>query len=219
LTQNQWYFHRAGKHPNSKYKGGTYKGLDLTFGNPNQYGGILIRAIQSITDQRVIDGPSKVVDEILRLTGVNRIEELVKNISLDVTVEDSLYLKTASSLSHLSICKGPRVGLSLKGNTEGQVSMIMTNLGKDSTPKILRIWHGKEPYIFRSYRYGVFDLLKKEKWGFILANSERRKGSKYEADYLTGSKIESIDDHKLMATISDKCLCYGYLTNKYSKLG
>jgi hypothetical protein len=38
LSRDQWYFHKTG----SGYKGGTYKGLDLTF--EEGYGGILLRA-------------------------------------------------------------------------------------------------------------------------------------------------------------------------------
>src|SRR5687768_6144859 len=42
LTVGQWYFHRTG----NSYKGGTYKGLDITFG-ADSYGGILIRTLLS----------------------------------------------------------------------------------------------------------------------------------------------------------------------------
>jgi len=37
-----WYFHRYGS---KGYKSGTYKGLDITFGQDSMYGGILIRSI------------------------------------------------------------------------------------------------------------------------------------------------------------------------------
>lgn len=43
-----WYFHRAGKSINNKYKGGTYKGLDIIFGNDHTYGGMLIRSMNLI---------------------------------------------------------------------------------------------------------------------------------------------------------------------------
>ena len=49
-----WYFHRAGK----SYKSGSYKGLDLSFGQgDNSHGGILIRSIQSLEDGSITEGP------------------------------------------------------------------------------------------------------------------------------------------------------------------
>lgn len=211
LTTNKWYFHRAGKSSNSKYKGGTYKGLDITFGNSNQYGGILIRSIQSVDNQEVIEGPCKVVNRILELCQTNSIQELVKTISLDINQIDNLFL--TCRLNHsilvenriqeltililpvvdpLKISKGPRVGLSLKGD-----------------------FSNKEPYLFRSYRYGIFDLLKKEKWGFILADPTRRAGSRYEQNFILGARASEIKHQSDLKSIADKCFCYGYLTVKY----
>ena len=38
----KWYFHRSGK----SFRGGTYKGLDISFGRGKQgYGGVLLRSI------------------------------------------------------------------------------------------------------------------------------------------------------------------------------
>lgn len=39
----EWYFHRQN---GKSYKGGTYKGLDISCGNENNYGGILLRSIE-----------------------------------------------------------------------------------------------------------------------------------------------------------------------------
>ncbi|KDQ14155.1 hypothetical protein BOTBODRAFT_159695 [Botryobasidium botryosum FD-172 SS1] len=106
-----WYFHRAPRRstavpakPKSSlpkptaaggYRGGTRKGLDLTFGNavnspgPNPTpaarspaasptrGGILLRSIRRASDKSVISGPSLLVDEILKRSGANNISQLV----------------------------------------------------------------------------------------------------------------------------------------------
>src|SRR5205807_688183 len=40
-TCGEWYFHRVGK---TGYRGGSRKGIDITFGNEDVYGGILIRS-------------------------------------------------------------------------------------------------------------------------------------------------------------------------------
>ena len=38
-----WYFHRT----NGVYRGGSFKGVDLTFGGPGAFGGVLIRGIEA----------------------------------------------------------------------------------------------------------------------------------------------------------------------------
>ncbi|CAO3645151.1 unnamed protein product [Cunninghamella echinulata] len=78
-----WYFHHMGK--SSSFKGGTRKGVDITLGrieNNNQHiasGGILIRAIQCQTTQKLIEGPSLLVDTILKELGYTSLQELVTN--------------------------------------------------------------------------------------------------------------------------------------------
>ncbi|KAI0677738.1 hypothetical protein C8Q78DRAFT_107514 [Trametes maxima] len=89
------------------YRGGTRKGLDLTIGLPppaptglaSKYfpqtqdqdasgassstskvvlrGGVLLRSIRRVSDQKVISGPSLLVDELLSLSGASEIIELV----------------------------------------------------------------------------------------------------------------------------------------------
>lgn len=73
------------------YKGGTRKGLDLTFGSPivsphfqageasaATHGGILIRALRRIEDDTVFAGPSTLVDEILCAARAPSVPELIK---------------------------------------------------------------------------------------------------------------------------------------------
>ena len=110
-TPGGWYFHKKG----NTYKGGTYKGLDITFGYKNKlsYGGILIRAI---SNDNIILGPCKSVDKILEETKFDKIQDLVTNlISLnDVSKESLLYIKYDNNNNNLPIYKSPRVGLSYK---------------------------------------------------------------------------------------------------------
>ncbi len=61
---NTWYLHQVKKDSKS-YKSGNRKGLDITFGDKNSYGGILIRGIKKLSDNTIIAGPSKCVDEIM----------------------------------------------------------------------------------------------------------------------------------------------------------
>jgi hypothetical protein len=64
----RWYFH---KQNGKSYKSGTYKGLDITFGNDDKttYGGILIRSIKKLATDEIIEGPCKVVNKILEIYG------------------------------------------------------------------------------------------------------------------------------------------------------
>ncbi|KAF8596191.1 hypothetical protein BDV93DRAFT_528252, partial [Ceratobasidium sp. AG-I] len=116
-----WYFHRAPRRipltgdsstkplPSPKtsgFRGGTRKGLDLTFGVPPPttspststnltisdaspsdgikpligevgYGGILLRALRNTSTQKVTAGPSLLVDEVLRAAGSSELPHLV----------------------------------------------------------------------------------------------------------------------------------------------
>ncbi len=56
-----WYFHRTGQ----SLRGGTYKGLDLTFGPKGTYGGILLRAIRDAKG-KFTSGSSLCVDTIVQ---------------------------------------------------------------------------------------------------------------------------------------------------------
>ncbi|CAG8622430.1 23102_t:CDS:1 [Cetraspora pellucida] len=71
LTCGEWYFHHVGRFG---YRGGSRKGIDITFGSKNRniYGGILIRAIRDDETNQVIEGPSLVVDKILELCDVDQ---------------------------------------------------------------------------------------------------------------------------------------------------
>jgi hypothetical protein len=64
-TVGQWYIHP---------RAGTFKGIDLTFGR-GAYGGILIRAMMA-EDGTVIEGPSKVVDQLITVTGARCVRTL-----------------------------------------------------------------------------------------------------------------------------------------------
>lgn len=62
-----WHFHRSGNATTTLaggYRGGTRKGLDVTFGNEQARAGILLRSLQA-EDGTVICGPSKLVESVL----------------------------------------------------------------------------------------------------------------------------------------------------------
>lgn len=112
-----WYFHQMSDKEHS-YKGGTYKGVDITCGYHNGYGGILIRSIMDEENGNVIEGPCKVVNEILDKTVNDNIRTLVvdklQNV-LSCTSNDSLKLEE-KHYEETDMYKATRIGLSLKGN-------------------------------------------------------------------------------------------------------
>lgn len=63
-TTGRWYFHRE----SGGYRGGSFKGLDISFGPEGVFGGILIRTIET-PDGREINGCSLCVDHLLATTG------------------------------------------------------------------------------------------------------------------------------------------------------
>ena len=123
LTCNCFYFHRQN---GKSYKGGTYKGLDITIGcPPDFFGGILIRSI--LTPQGFIEGPCKVVDYILSSNGFDTIEKLIMSLLVAAGQQgkqlqepipcdfDNPYLKVIPNIrQETPIYNGPRVGLNLK---------------------------------------------------------------------------------------------------------
>jgi 3-methyladenine DNA glycosylase Mpg len=105
-TIGKWYFHRKG----GSYKGGTFKGLDITFGE-NCFGGILIRAISR--EDKIIDGPCRTVDEILRQNGSATIADFVNDRGgepLDVFECNDLKLQ-AANINQLDVYSCRRIGL------------------------------------------------------------------------------------------------------------
>ncbi len=96
-----WYLHSNG----NSLKNGNYKGLDLTIGNEGEFsfGGILLRGIRNISGGDYINGPSKVVDRImkdLKKTSINDMADILTFSVLDknneiylseYTIDDSAY--------------------------------------------------------------------------------------------------------------------------------
>lgn len=82
LQPGQWYFHMMSANRPHSFKGGSYKGTDLTFGNSKSYAGILFRAAMMVDDSgckvKSIEGPSLLTDWILARTRSNSVLMLVQ---------------------------------------------------------------------------------------------------------------------------------------------
>ncbi len=122
----RWYFHRSG----GSYRGGSFKGVDVSVGGGPACGGFLLRGLEA-PDGAVIDGPSLLVDFLLSGTGFGTVAKL------DAAVGERPAWDAASPLSlrpveaePRAVLKSLRVGLSLKRR------------GRDAVD-----------YLFRRYRY------------------------------------------------------------------
>lgn len=103
----RWYFHRTG----GTHRGGTFKGVDLTFGGDGVCAGMLLRAAVTDRGERV-DGPSLLVDAMLRATGHGTVSSLAR--ACDEGAHDALSLVLRDSPRGDAVYAGPRVGLSLR---------------------------------------------------------------------------------------------------------
>ncbi len=104
-----WYFHRSG----GSYRGGTFKGLDISCGDPQSFGGVLIRGLE---EQRVIDGPCLCVEALLNATGQPSVADLDGAIAgrLAWDADSVLSLAEREKLEQRPVLATPRVGLTLK---------------------------------------------------------------------------------------------------------
>jgi hypothetical protein len=108
----RWYFHRV----SGEYKNGSFKGMDLTFGNGTMRGGILIRSMES-SDSILTCGPCLCVDNLLLKTNSKDVPSL--DLAIDSRVawhpDNPLRLEVAPTQSRQNqLFRSGRVGLSLK---------------------------------------------------------------------------------------------------------
>ncbi len=111
LTHRRWYFHRD----EGQYRGGSFKGLDVSFGREGAYGGVLIRTIEK-PDGEVVNGCSLCVDHMLGVTGFAKVAALDGDIGTRL-VDDAtspLHLVHSPNLEPRDIDRTARVGLTLK---------------------------------------------------------------------------------------------------------
>lgn len=107
------YFHRASTKKDAKYRGGTFKGMDLVWGDGNDYFGILIRSVETENGE-VVEGPCKVVNHLLEIMGKQHIRDiLTEDQSLNYCKPLScIYLaEVKTELPMHQYMKGPRIGL------------------------------------------------------------------------------------------------------------
>lgn len=108
-SRGRWYFHRAG----ASYRGGSFKGLDLTFGPAEAFGGVLIRSLRG---DELTCGPSKCVDLLLDLAGRGTVAELDEGRH---AFDPGATLHLRGSVRRVEILRTARVGLTLRHHAPG----------------------------------------------------------------------------------------------------
>lgn len=175
-----WYFHRT----HGVYRGGSFKGLDLTFGHRDASGGILIRGLETPDGQR-IDGPSLCVDHLLDATGAATVAELDRVINKRLAWENGnpLILDMADSQENRLLFRSPRIGLMLKkvaARTEA-TRFVMRPYRYLTEPR--RIKKGKLHLVLALYAQGIaIEEIQR------LTNSSHRAVERYIADFERGRK-------------------------------
>jgi hypothetical protein len=175
-----WYFHRT----RGTYRGGSFKGLDLTFGDPTSSGGILIRGLEK-PDGTLVDGPSLCVDHLLDTTGADTVAALDRTIAGRLAWQEGnpLRLQPMEPPETRPLIQSPRVGLLLKkaGAHTESTRFIMRPYRYLTEPRRTR--KGKVHIVLALHAQGhsAEDIQR-------LTNCPRRTVDRYIADFVTGRR-------------------------------
>lgn len=173
-----WYFHRT----RGTYRGGSFKGLDLTFGDGPTSGGVLIRGMET-ADGALIDGPSLGVDHLLDATGADTVAALDRAINNRLIWEDGnpLLLRQTDALERRPLVRSPRVGLLLKRvrSREDSTRFVMRSYRYLSDPQ--RTKKGKVHMVLSLHADGedIEEICRR-------TNCPRRTVERYVADFESG---------------------------------
>lgn len=119
LKMLTWYFHQLSSKEHS-YKGGSYKGIDITCGwndSSKSFGGILIRTIMNEKTGQAISGPCLSVNKILELSNYSNIKDLIitgMNSNLSC-LENPLLKLELTNFQSTDMYHSTRIGLKPKG--------------------------------------------------------------------------------------------------------
>lgn len=184
-TRGRWYFHRT----NGVYRGGSFKGFDLTFGEPGAHGGILIRSLEK-PDGELVDGPSLSVDHLLALTKCSAVSVLDGRIA-GRSVWDStnpLHLQEHTWETVRTLLATARVGLTLKkaGSKPEPRRYVVQRYRFLSEPR--RLSKGKLHSILALHQDGrsIDEIL-------ATTGSPRKTVERYLADFQQGEREASFD--------------------------
>lgn len=180
-----WYFHRTA----GVYRGGSFKGFDLTFGGEGAFGGVLIRGIEK-EGGPLIDGPSLSVDHLLSATGAGTVAALDSAIAGRPAWDrdNPLRIEWLEEAACRDLLHTSRVGLSLKRlkKADAPTRYILRRYRFLSEPR--RISKGKQHMVLALHVDGAAPQAIREKTGCTKGAMER-----YIADFDHGGTEENFD--------------------------
>jgi hypothetical protein len=202
-SSGRWYFHKSGE----SYRGGTYKGLDITFGPPEVFGGILLRSLTT-SEGQLINGSSLCVEHLLARTGHGDVASLAAAIGeLEVDARESPLCLRAVPERAQTIYYTSRVGLTLKRVAEHpeMPDYLVRRYRALTQPR--RIEKGRVQLILALHQAGESaDAIA------ALTGAPKRTVARYVAEYESGRALESITSlHGRSLNATDLCRLHGAL--------
>lgn len=202
-----FYFHKM----NGRYKGGSFKGMDVTFAHEGFYGGILIRGIQKLSAPRVIvDGPSLVVDHILKTCGAENIPQLVDTMMTGLSVCDLnniIHLEPAQKKGTRTVYTSARIGLTLKDFSRNRENYIIRPYRFYTHPRDIK--KGKQHMVLRLHVLG-----KPEHEIHLITGCPKATIAKYLDNFRLGSKKAPKDFYSKELNTEDMSLYHGMMYGK-----
>jgi hypothetical protein len=209
----RWYFHRTG----GEYRSGSFKGVDLTFGDGTAMFGVLVRTIVA-ADGTVIDGPSLTVDHILGLTGTPDVPTLDRQVAGRPVWDASspLAVRESSEPRGQTVYRTARVGLSLKRSRKGRTDTpmyVMRPYRYLTEPRA--IGKGKPQLVCALHQTGL------DAAGITaLTGTPRKTVERYASDFEVGKKEASFDAYfGVDLGPAGVCKLLGAWTAKYGSTG
>jgi hypothetical protein len=146
----RWYFHKTA----GVYRGGSFKGVDVTFGDGTAKGGILIRGAET-ADGRRIDGPSLLVDHLLESCGHRTVDGFDRELAERLVWDRSAPMYLAESKdAGWPVFTSARVGLSLRKAWPGSTKPAYLTREYRFFTEPRRIAKGKPHMVMALHRAG-----------------------------------------------------------------
>lgn len=207
----RWYFHKS----RGTYRGGSFKGLDISFGSEGAFAGVLLRGLEK-PDGDLVDGPSLLVDHLLDKAGYDTVAELDKAIDGRVAWEDDnpLRLEWTDPEESRPMVQCPRVGLAMWGKPgptgNKRWRFVMRPYRYLTEPA--RIRKGKPQIVLSLHNEGVEpDEI------HARTNSPKRTIKKYIDDFEAGKKQPEPDPYfGVDLTTGTLCKLYGSWVGAHS---
>lgn len=182
----RWYFHKTA----GVYRGGSFKGVDVTFGDGTARGGILIRGVES-PNGTLIDGPSLLVDYVLRSCAAESVLELDRKIADRLAWNRSNPLHFEETDPHgRGVLSCARVGLSLRRAGPGSTQPAYLTRHYRFLTEPRAIAKGKPQMVMSLHRIGRGPEEIRQ-----MTNAPVRSITTYLAEYENGLRAGRFEDY------------------------